>query len=215
MLHDQPQRPRSPPSTIPRLVMALYALALPPALSPVHAAGSAPAVARVQALSSALLQAMKAGPATPAAARYRELEPVIERAFALSFMTRLSVGSAWANFSSQQQAALVAAFSRYTIANYAHNFRKFSGQSFVVDGNVITRGQDEVIQTSLTSPDETPTSLLYRMREVDGAWKIVDVYYNGVSQLTLHRVEFASAIASGGAPVLIAYLNRTSDNLMR
>src|SRR6185312_14291850 len=92
---------------------------------------------------------------------------------------------------------------------------KFSGQSFEVDGNVITRGQDEVIQTSLTSPGGTPASLLYRMREVDGKWKIVDVYYNGVSQLTLHRVEFASAIASGGAPVLIAYLDRTSDSLMK
>src|SRR5512146_866953 len=212
MLHDQLSRPHSPPSTIPWLMMALYALALPPAPTPAYAAGSAPAVARVQALSGALLQAMKAGPAT---ARYRELEPVIERVFALSFMTRLSVGPAWANFSSQQQTALIAAFSRYTIANYAHNFRKFSGQSFEVDRNVITRGQDEIIQTSLTSPGGTPTSLLYRMRDVDGTWKIVDVYFNGVSQLTLHRVEFASAIASGGAPVLIAYLNRTSDDLMK
>lgn len=215
MLHDHPSRPRSPPTTIPRLVMALYALMLPSVPGPAHAAARPPAVARVQALSSALLQAMKAGPATPAAARYRELEPVIERVFALSFMTRLSVGPAWASFTPQQQTALVAAFSRYTIANYAHNFREFSGQSFEVDGNVISRGQDEVIQTSLTSPGGTPTSLLYRMREVDGAWKIVDVYYNGVSQLTLHRVEFASAIGSGGAPVLIAYLDRTSDSLMK
>lgn len=195
--------------------MALYALVLPPIPDLAHAAAVAPAVARVQALSGALLQAMKAGPATPPTARYRELEPVIERVFALPFMTRLSVGPAWANFSSQQQTALIAAFSRYTIANYAHNFCKFSGQSFEVDGNVITRGQDEIIQTSLTSPGGTPTSLLYRMREVDGTWKIVDVYFNGVSQLTLHRVQFASAIASGGAPVLIAYLNRSSDNLMK
>jgi len=215
MPHDHPQRPRWPPLPLARLLMTLYALTVAPVPLLAAPAPGAPAVTRVQALSRALLRAMKAGPATPATARYRQLEPVIERVFALPFMTRLSVGPDWATFSPQQRSAVIAAFSRYTIANYAHNFRKFSGQSFKVGDNVIIRGKDEVIQTSLASPGATPTSLLYRMRDIDGTWKIVDVYYNGVSQLTLHRVQFASAIASGGAPVLVAYLNRTSDNLMK
>jgi phospholipid transport system substrate-binding protein len=196
-------------------VMVLCALALAPAANSARAAGREPAITQVQTLSNALLKAMQAGPTESVTARYRELAPVIERVFALRFMTRLSVGPDWAQFSPQQQKALIAAFSRYTIANYAHNFAKFSGQRFDVDDNVITRGEDQVIQTRLSSPDATPTSLLYRMREVDGAWKIVDVYYNGISQLTLHRVQFASAIASGGAPALIAYLNRVSDGLMK
>lgn len=210
-----PRRLRRMSSTMPKLVAALCALLLAPAAGLALAASGEPAVTQVQALSSALLKAMKTGPTAPETDRYRELEPVIERVFALRLMTRLSVGPDWANISPQQQAALIAAFSRYTIANYAHDFRKFSGQRFEVDGDVISRGKDEVVQTSLDSPGETATRLLYRMREVHGTWKIVDVYYNGISQLTLHRVEFASAIASGGAPVLIAYLNRVSDGLMK
>jgi phospholipid transport system substrate-binding protein len=198
-----------------RFVLVLCALALAPAASSARAAGVEPAVTQVQTLSSALLKAMRPGPSESVTARYRELAPVIERVFALAFMTRLSVGPDWTQFSPQQQRALIAAFSRYTVANYAHNFAKFSGQSFDVDGNVITRGEDKVIQTTLTSPGATPSSLLYRMREVDGGWRVIDVYYNGVSQLTLHRVQFASAIAAGGAPVLIAYLNRVSDGLMK
>jgi phospholipid transport system substrate-binding protein len=196
-------------------VLVLGALALAPAASAARATGVGPAVSQVQTLSSALLEAMRAGPTESVTMRYRELAPVIERVFALAFMTRLSVGPDWSRFSPQQQSALIAAFSRYTIANYAHDFAKFSGQRFDVDGNVITRGEDEVIQTSLTSAGASPSSLLYRMREVDGTWKVVDVYYNGISQLTLHRVQFASALASGGPPVLIAYLNRVSDGLMK
>ena len=65
--------------------------------------------------------------------RYRRLEPVIKQVFGLPLMTRLSVGPEWANFSPEQQKALIAAFSRFTIANYAHNFRDFSGQKFEVD----------------------------------------------------------------------------------
>lgn len=198
-----------------RFAMFLCALVLVPAANPTYAGASEPAVSQVQTLSNALLKAMQAGAHTSVTQRYRELKPVIEQTFALPFMTQLSVGPDWAKFSPQQQTSLVAAFSRYTIANYAHNFDSFNGQSFQVDDNVITRGPDKVVRSSLTPPGGTPTSLLYRMREVAGTWKIVDVYFNGVSQLTLHRVDFGSAIASGGAPALISYLNKLSDGLMK
>ncbi len=198
-----------------RFAMFLCVLALAPAANCAYAAASEPAVTQVQTLTSALLKAMQAGPHVSVTARYRELEPVIERTFALPFMTRLSVGPDWEKFSPQQQAALVAAFSRYTIANYAHNFHEFNGQRFDVDDNVINRGPDKVVRSSITPAGGTPTNLLYRMREVDGIWKIVDVFFNGVSQLTLHRVDFASAIGAGGAPALIAYLNKLSDGLMK
>jgi phospholipid transport system substrate-binding protein len=180
-----------------------------------YAAPSEPAVAQVQTLTDALLKAMKAGPHTSVTQRYHALEPVIKQAFALSFMTQLSVGPDWAKFSPQQQTALVAAFSRYTTANYAHNFDDFNGQRFAVDANVIDRGADKVVRSSITSSGGTATNLLYRMREVDGTWKIVDVFFNGVSQLALQRVDFASAIGAGGAPALISYLDKLSDGLMK
>ena len=200
---------------VPRFAVFLCALVLTPAANCAYAAASEPAVTQVQTLTSALLKAMQAGPTASVTTRYRQLKPVIEQTFALPFMTRLSIGPDWAKFSPQQQTELVTAFSRYTIANYAHNFHEFNGQRFDVDDNVINRGPDKVVRSSLTPPGGTPTSLLYRMREVDGVWKIVDVYFNGVSQLTLHRVDFASAIASGGAPALIAYLNKLSDGRMK
>ncbi|HEV2271859.1 MAG TPA: ABC transporter substrate-binding protein [Ktedonobacteraceae bacterium] len=200
---------------VTRFAMFLCVLVLGPVGNSAYATASEPAVAQVQTLSSALLAAMKAGPRASMMERYRQLKPVVEQTFALPFMTRLSVGPDWAKFSPQQQKALVAAFSRYTIANYAHNFHDFNGQRFDVDANVITRGPDKVVRTSITSTDGTATNLLYRMRDVDGAWKIVDVFFNGVSQLTLHRVDFTSAIGSGGAPALIAYLNKLSDGLMK
>jgi phospholipid transport system substrate-binding protein len=53
------------------------------------------------------------------------------------------------------------------------------------------------------------------MHEVEGNWKILDVYSNGVSELALRRSDFAAAIASGGAPTLITHLNKASDGLMK
>jgi phospholipid transport system substrate-binding protein len=199
----------------PRLVLPLCALVLASVAPCTYAAASDPAVAEVQTLTTALLKSMRKGPAASMTERYRDLAPVIQQVFALPLMTRLSVGPDWAKFAPGEQTAVIAAFSRYTIANYAHNFRNFDGQKFEVDPNVLSRGEDEVVRTQLIAADGTAANLLYRMRQVDGVWKVIDVYYNGISQLTLHRVDFTGAVASGGAKVLIAYLNRVSDGLMQ
>ena len=180
-----------------------------------RAADSDPAATQVQTLTASLLKSMQAASAVSMTERYRDLEPVIEQVFALPLVTRLSVGPEWANFSPDQQQALIAAFSRYTVANYAHNFRNFDGQKFEIDDAVVSRGQDKIVRTRIVQPPDSPVSMLYRMHEVDGTWKIIDVYTDGVSALALHRSDFASAIASGGAPTLIAFLNKASDGLIK
>jgi phospholipid transport system substrate-binding protein len=53
------------------------------------------------------------------------------------------------------------------------------------------------------------------MRQSDGVWKVVDVYYGAISQLTTRRSDFAAPLASGGAKGLIAHLETTSAKLMQ
>jgi phospholipid transport system substrate-binding protein len=196
-------------------VMLLCTLVFALTAGSAHAAVSDPAAIQVQTLTTALLKSMQAGPAVSMTERYRNLQPVIEQVFALPLMTHLAVGPDWANFRPEQQQALVAAFRRYTIANYAHNFREFDGQKFEIDDNVSSRGDAKIVRTRLIPPHDVPVNLLYRMREVDGIWKIIDVNSDGVSELSLRRSDFAAAIGAGGAPVLIAYLNKISDGLMK
>jgi phospholipid transport system substrate-binding protein len=180
-----------------------------------RAADRDPAATQVQTLTASLLKSMQPGSALSMTERYRDLEPVIEQVFALPLVTRLSIGPVWANFSPDQQQALIAAFSRYTVANYAHNFRNFKGQKFEIDDAVVSRGPDKIVRTRIVLRPDPPVSMIYRMHEVDGTWKIIDVYTDGVSALALHRSDFAAAIDSGGAPLLIAHLNKASEGLMK
>ncbi len=195
-------------------VMLLCTLFLMPVADPAYAIVSDPAASQVQTLTASLLQSMHAGAAEPMTERYRRLEPVIYQVIGLRLMTRLAVGPGWTNFSPEQQNALIAAFSRFTIATYAYNFRDFSGQKFEID-DVVSRGEDKIVRTRIIPAHDTPVNLHYRMREVDGVWKVIDVYSNGVSELTLRRDDFGAAIAAGGAPALIAHLNKVSDDLMK
>src|SRR5215469_6273538 len=198
-----------------KLVILLAAVFCVPLADSALAAASDPAVTPVQTLTDALLKSMRAGTTISMTERYKQLEPVIDQVFAMPLVTRLAVGPEWAKFPPDQQKALIAAYSRFTVANYAHNFHDFDGQKFEIDDNVLSRGDDKVVRTRVIPAHDVPVSLLYRMRQVDGTWKVIDVISDGVSQLALRRSDFASAIAAGGAPALIAHLNKSSDGLLK
>ena len=181
-------------------------LALP---APAAAQAIDPAITTVEVLDNGLLAIMHAGSGAGQAGRERQIAPVVDRSFDIPLMTRLSVGPAWLSFSPHDQASLIAAFRAMTIAQYAHNFDGWSGQHFTVTPQVVTRGLDKVVRTSLASPGGDAEPLNYRLRENGGQWKIIDVYYRSdISQLSTRRSDFASVLANGGAPALIVRLNQ-------
>jgi phospholipid transport system substrate-binding protein len=180
-----------------------------------RAANADPAAAQVDVFDHALLDTMKDANALGPEGRYHKLAPVIERLFDLATMTRYSVGPAWTTMSPADQRGLIDAFSKLSIASYAHNFNGYSGEHFVLNPNVQTRGSDKLVQAQLVPTNGSPVSLAYRMRQSDGTWKIIDVYFDAISQLTTRRADFAAPLAAGGAQGLIKHLNATTDKLMK
>jgi phospholipid transport system substrate-binding protein len=193
------------------LLSGLVGLALAPMA--VAQAGD-PAAAQIESFHASLLEVMKQGPALGANGRYRRLTPVVERAFDLPLMTQFAVGPSWATTSESDRRALIAAFTRLTAASYAHNLTRYSGEKFTTDPAVQTRGADKIVQAHLIPAHGSPTSIAYRMRQDGGIWKIVDVYYGAVSQLTTRRADFAAPLASGGATGLVSHLDTLVAKLL-
>jgi len=185
------------------------------AAGPVAAAASDPAAARIEAWDSSLLSVMKEGPSLGVMGRYRRLEPVVQDTFDLPLMTRFAVGPSWASMSDAEHQALVKAFTRLTTASFAHNFDRFNGERFEVTPNVQARGPEKIVQSRLTPKDKSSVALVYRMRESNGGWKVVDVYFNAISQLTTRRSDFAAPLASGGEKGLVAHIEEASAKLLR
>ena len=169
-------------------------------------AQSEPARAAVQALNDGLLAIMKAG--GTAKSRAATIAPQIDRAFDLPLMTRLAVGPSWTTIAPADQQALVAAFRRMTIAQYAANFDSWSGESFAIDPRIEARGGDMLVRTTLNAPGKAGIPISYRLRASGGSWKIIDVFYrNSISQIATRRSDFASVLAKGGAKALVAHLD--------
>ena len=130
-------------------------------------------------------------------------------------MTALSVGPGWAAIGEPDQKALIEAFGRFTIANYVRNFDSYNGEKFTVDPAVAQRGTDKFVKTTLKPGSGDPVALNYRMHQVGGDWKILDVYLAGnISTLAQKRADFASTLAASGPQGLAKKINALADQML-
>ena len=179
---------------------------------PVQAQAADPAVEQVQGFYDALQASMKSG--GTAKSRYEKLKPAVEKAFDLPAMTATAVGPAWASASDADKKALVDAFSRMTIANYAKNFDSYGGEKFTVEPASVARGSDHFVKSAMKTSKET-IAFNYRTHQVGSEWKITDVYLAGnISQMAQKRSDFAATLASGGPQGLAKRINALSDQML-
>jgi phospholipid transport system substrate-binding protein len=185
-------------------LLALSAFGAPPAL----AQTPDPAATRIAAFDDVLLAAMhlKTG-------RGQAIAPAIDSTFNVGAMAEFIVGASWAKFSPSDKQAVTVALTKYTVARFAHDFDAFDGQQFFLDPNVQSRGPDKLVRTKITDPGDTPDLVDYRMRAYNGDWKIIDVYYNGVSELATQRADVASTLATGDVAALVTKIEQAAEKL--
>ena len=178
----------------------------------VQAQPADPAVAQIQGFYDALTASMKSGGTTKS--RYEKLKPAVEKAFDLQAMTATAVGPSWATASDADKKALVDAFTRMTIANYAKSFDSYSGEKFNVEPASIVRGTDHFVKSTMKTSSET-IAFNYRMHQVGSDWKVTDVLLAGnISQMAQKRSDFAATLAASGPQGLAKRINALTDQIM-
>ena len=168
----------------------------------------------VEKLHATLLEIMKSADALGYSGRFAEVSPVVEEAFDLRFMASKSVGRLWKKLSPEDQQRWLQLFGRHISANYAGQFTGFSGESFETRGEEPASRDTRVVRTRLVRPNEDDVQLNYRLREIDGDWRIIDIYLNGtVSELALRRSEYSSVLKREGFESLMESIAAKCDKL--
>jgi phospholipid transport system substrate-binding protein len=192
-------------------------LAAAPALltipsQPAQAQAADAPVAQVRGFYDALTASMKMGGS--AKGRYDKLRPAVEKAFDLPAMTATAIGPSFATMPDADKKALIEAFTRMTVANYAKNFDSYGGETFTVEPASIARGNDKFVKSVMKTKSES-IAFNYRTHQVGSDWKVTDVYLAGnISQMAQKRSDFASTLASGGASGLTKRINALTDQML-
>jgi phospholipid transport system substrate-binding protein len=130
---------------------------------------------------------------------------ILSDGFAIPQIGQFVAGNYWKQASPDQQREYLTIFSEWIVKTYAIRFGGYSGEKFsVADTKVNEQDKDVFVATRIDRPaGKQPIQASWRVREIAGKPKIVDIQVDGVSMLVTHRSEFNSVGAQGGVAAII------------
>lgn len=196
-----------------RSVLALALAVLPPLGGRAAAEGSG-ATDVVARLDAALVDVLRHADQLGYAGRVGRLAPVVSEAYDVPFMAEKSLGPRWKLLGDAERQQWIELSREFSVANYAANFDRDSGQTIDLLGEEPAANDTVVVRTRIVDPTAESVDMTYRLHRVDGGWKIIDVYLKGtVSELALRRSDYASVLEREGFPALARAMRRRIDDL--
>jgi phospholipid transport system substrate-binding protein len=181
---------------------------------PVAAQTASSPTQMIEKLHQKLLEIMKQGDRLDVAARYRELQPILEDTFDFERMIAAATGSFWAQASEAERKRLLEAFSRLSMTTYAARFDGWTGESFETLGERQGPRDTVLVDTRLNRPKDPAVSITYVMMQTDGRWRIIDVLLDrSISELAVRRSEYSQILRSGGTDKLVQVLDEKAAEL--
>ena len=158
-------------------------------------------------LQSSLLQVMQEGEKLGYEGRYKFLEPVIDQSHDIDLIIKTILGATyWSQLDKAQQDSIVDTFRQLSIATYAGRFTHYEGEQFkIVEQRSLPREQT-LVRSQLTKSDGGMVNFDYVMHQTDGGWRIVNILFDGVSDLAIKRGEYRAVMQRDGFPALIQLL---------
>jgi phospholipid transport system substrate-binding protein len=167
----------------------------------------------VRALNETLVAVLRDAERLGYRGRFDRLAPAVAAAYDVPFMAEKSLGQHWKALDETERRAWIALSREFSVANYAANFDRGSGQSIELLGEEPAPNDTVVVRTRVVDPAGENVDLSYRLRRAGAGWRIVDVYLKGtVSELALRRAEYTSVLEREGFAALTALMrSRIAD----
>jgi phospholipid transport system substrate-binding protein len=198
------------PMIATRRLILLAALAALPAR---HAAAQTIDLGRatsfIQATGDELVAAINASGASVAQRRDRVAQ-VLRRSVDIDGVGRFILGRWWRNATPDQQQEYLQLFEQVLIRNLSSRFGEFQGVRFSLGRTQARTEEDALVNTVVERPGNPAFGLDWRVAEVNGQPKIVDVIAEGTSLRLTTRSEYSSVVTrnNGSIPALLAAMRQ-------
>ncbi len=163
------------------------------------------AAAFIEALG-AKVQAIQAAEVAGGAEQSRAaLQDLIRSGFDLDSTSQLVLGKFWGRATDGQRATFRDLFARYLLNTYARQLDAYRADTLEIVAFNPAGARDFLVATSIER-DGGLANAVWRVRADDGAYRIIDVFVDGISLALTQRSEFASAIGRMGFDGMLAAL---------
>jgi phospholipid transport system substrate-binding protein len=183
------------------------------AASVLTAARAAEPTGPVEHLQSTLIEAMRGGERLGFNGRRDLIAPAMDAAFDMDAISRRIIGRWWDGLDDAMRAALVQRLRRYAVAVLASRFDAHDGERFETGELREVTADSVTVRSLFHRPADPPVQLDYALLRGAAGWRIVDVWFDGVSGTRIQHDEFAAFLRRGGAEQLLRRLDEVSARL--
>jgi phospholipid transport system substrate-binding protein len=154
-----------------------------------------------------IIRSAHSGTAPNLRERRAEILQIVDEYFDFGEMARRSLGRPWKEQSRQKQQEFVDLFKQLLFNNYVGRVENYTGtnERFVYDEQKI-EGDYALVKTRVLEYKNTNVQLDYRLRLINGQWKVYDVVVEGVSLVDNYRGQFNSILANKSFDSLLGQL---------
>lgn len=128
------------------------------------------------------------------------------RGFDISFIGRFVLGPYWRGATAAQRGEYLALYGEFFLASYAARIGDYAGQTITVIGVRKANARDMIVRSSINRPGRAPITTDWRVRSLNGRYRVIDVMVEGISMAVTQRAEFASVAQRNGIDGLTAIL---------
>lgn len=145
--------------------------------------------------------------------REQQFRRILAQNFDVAFIGRFVLGQHWRRASAQQRSDYLALFEDFLVLTYSRRLGGYTGETLSIVGERAASDRDTVVRTRIDRPSGPPIDADWRVRVIDGHFKIIDVEVAGVSMALTQRSEFASVVNRNGINGLIQVLRSRAAKL--
>ncbi|MBO1080788.1 MlaC/ttg2D family ABC transporter substrate-binding protein [Roseomonas haemaphysalidis] len=157
------------------------------------------AVQFIQAAGQELVAAIDSP--QPAAARRQQVANILRRAVDVPGVGRFILGRWWRVATPAEQQQYMSLFEETLIRNLSARFGEYQGVRFNLGRSQQRTEDDALVNTIIERPNSPAFSLDWRVGEVNGQPRVVDVIAEGTSLRLTQRSEYSAVISRNGGQV--------------
>ncbi len=135
-----------------------------------------------------------------------EFRRLLEEGFYITYIRRLVLGHHYQRATEEQREEYNRIFPEYIIRLYAQRLTEFGDEKFTVTDALPSGKRDVIVNSNITRPQGAPIGASWRVRNVNGEMKIVDIVVAGMSQVINQKKQFSSIIPREGFEGLLEKL---------
>ncbi len=149
------------------------------------------------------------------AARRLHVAAVLRKAVDIEGVGRFIMGRWWRQATPQEQADYVKLFEETLIRNLSARFGEYQGVRFSLGRSQQRTEDDVLVNTIIERPNSAPFALDWRVGEIGGQPKVVDVIAEGTSLRLTQRSEYSAVIQrnNGSITALLAAMKQQIQQL--